>query len=208
MHAKKRPGLIIHSNGCVNAMAKWSLRIELQAMDIGEHCPIDGKIHSVGEILDSFDSFLHRKWTEFGFHFKARTFDQEETSPPSLSRQRCPILYQIPSPRCVNMRKGAAYTCEPVRKRGFVHRMSETYWKGSGFAEGMGAEGLLFEGLHRQIARSCQERFGSWEIRRGKIHISAEWRPGCRSEDCQVCAVCDAGHAWRSVDSLVRSACW
>jgi hypothetical protein len=59
MHTKKRPGLIIHSNGFVNAMAKWSARIELQAMDIREHCPVDGKIHSAGEIFDGFNGIIY-----------------------------------------------------------------------------------------------------------------------------------------------------
>jgi hypothetical protein len=40
-------------------MAKWSLRIEMQAMDTGEHFSVYGKVHSIGEILDSSDKFLH-----------------------------------------------------------------------------------------------------------------------------------------------------
>jgi hypothetical protein len=59
MHAEKRPGLIKHSNDSVNAMAKWSMRIEMQAMDIGEHCAVYSEVHSIGEILDSFGYFFY-----------------------------------------------------------------------------------------------------------------------------------------------------
>jgi len=59
VHTQKRPGLIKHSKGYVNAMAKWSLRIEKQAMDIGEHCPIFGKVRSTGEIFDGFGNIFH-----------------------------------------------------------------------------------------------------------------------------------------------------
>jgi hypothetical protein len=30
----------------------------MQALDIGEHCAIYGKIYSSGEILDGFDDFI------------------------------------------------------------------------------------------------------------------------------------------------------
>jgi hypothetical protein len=56
MLSEKCPGLIIHSFGYVNAMAKWSVRIEMQAMDIGEHCPVYREVYSIGEILDIFGS--------------------------------------------------------------------------------------------------------------------------------------------------------
>jgi hypothetical protein len=68
MHAEKRPGLIKHSKGYVNAMAKWSMRIEMQAMDIREHCPIVGKVHSTREIFDSSGDIFH--WIR-----EARTID-------------------------------------------------------------------------------------------------------------------------------------
>jgi hypothetical protein len=58
MHPKKRPGLIKHSKDSVNAMAKWSLRIEMQAMDIGEHCSVYSEVHSIGEIFDSSNDFF------------------------------------------------------------------------------------------------------------------------------------------------------
>jgi hypothetical protein len=58
MHPEKRPGLIKHSNDFINAMAKWSMRIEMQAMDIGEHCSVYSEVHSIGEILDSVDDFF------------------------------------------------------------------------------------------------------------------------------------------------------
>jgi hypothetical protein len=129
-------------------MAKWSLRIEMQAMDIGEHCPFDGKIHSTGEIFDGFDSFIYSKWSEFGVYFEARTIDQEETPPFALPSQRCPIPYQIPSQRCVDLRKGAAYTGELVGKRSFILGMSQTSRENSGSVEGVGGEWLLFKGIH------------------------------------------------------------
>jgi hypothetical protein len=40
-------------------MAKWSMRIEMQAMDIGEHCAVYSKVHSIGKILDSSDYFFY-----------------------------------------------------------------------------------------------------------------------------------------------------
>jgi hypothetical protein len=58
MQPEKRPGLIKHSNEFVNAMAKWSTRIEMQAMDFGEHCSVYSEVHSIREILDSFDDFF------------------------------------------------------------------------------------------------------------------------------------------------------
>lgn len=30
----------------------------MQAMDIGERCAVYGEVHSIGEILDSFDDFF------------------------------------------------------------------------------------------------------------------------------------------------------
>jgi hypothetical protein len=42
-------------------MAKWSMRIEMQTMDIEKSCPIYGKIHSSWEIFDGFGCFLYRK---------------------------------------------------------------------------------------------------------------------------------------------------
>jgi hypothetical protein len=59
MHLEKRPGLIKHSYDSVDAMAKWSLRIEMQAMDIGEHCSVNSEVHSIGEILDSFGNIFY-----------------------------------------------------------------------------------------------------------------------------------------------------
>jgi hypothetical protein len=35
------------------------MRIEMQAMDIGEHCSVYSEVHSTGEILDSFDDFFY-----------------------------------------------------------------------------------------------------------------------------------------------------
>jgi hypothetical protein len=59
MLAEKRPGLIKHSYDSVNAMAKWSMRIEMQAMDLGEYRSVYSEVHSIGEILDSFDEFFY-----------------------------------------------------------------------------------------------------------------------------------------------------
>jgi hypothetical protein len=39
-------------------MAKWSLRIEMQAMDIGEHCSVYSEVHGTGEIFDSSNDFI------------------------------------------------------------------------------------------------------------------------------------------------------
>jgi len=58
MLAKKRPGLIIHSYSCIKAMAKWSLRIEMQAMDIEEHRQICREVYSAGQIFDCSDSVI------------------------------------------------------------------------------------------------------------------------------------------------------
>jgi hypothetical protein len=41
-------------------MAKWSLRIEMQAVDVREYCPIYSKVYSTGEISDSFDNIVRR----------------------------------------------------------------------------------------------------------------------------------------------------
>lgn len=61
-------------------MAKWSARIEKQAMDIGKHCPVLGKVHGTREIFDGFGNIFH------GFG-EARTVGQEEATSSIIFNQ-------------------------------------------------------------------------------------------------------------------------
>jgi hypothetical protein len=150
MHPEKRPGLIKHSNDSVNAMAKWSLRIEMQAMDIGEHCSVYSEVRSIGEILDSFDDFFRGIcWPN---NLEARAFSEEKAHAHSLPGQRYPLPFQIPNQRCINLREGTANIGGLVWERCIVQGMSEASAESPGPARHMGPAGILFQRLHRQTS--------------------------------------------------------
>ena len=151
MHPKKRPGLIKHSKASFNAMAKLSLRIEMQAMDIGEHCSVYSEVHSIGEISDSSDN-VPRGFCWANELDEMRAVGQEKAHAYSLSGQRCPPPFQVSNQRRVHLREDTTNTCELVRKRCIIQGMSEASTESVGPARHLGREGILFQRLHRQAS--------------------------------------------------------
>jgi hypothetical protein len=134
-------------------MAKWSLWIEMQAVDTGEHRSIYRQIYRAGKILDHSNRILCWCTVAARRSSKARALDQEKTPPPPLPHQRYPLPREVQSGRRVGLQQAPAHTGGRLWERGVFYELPQAPAQDCGSAELVGGEGLLFQGVHQQAAR-------------------------------------------------------